>query len=144
MFIQRFVQRNESNYLLIMKSFIVASQKKLRQWSHMRADNENCGFMRTYIPFYIGSEEKISSQKIIQKYGWIKETLSYFFKDVFYHFVYLYFSIIVRQVLPHIIKEVDISEELYSQQLIYHWQNNPEPRELRSYNRKLILCTPQK
>ena len=38
-----------SNYLLIMKSFIIASQKKLRQWSHMRMDNENCGFLRTYI-----------------------------------------------------------------------------------------------
>ena len=31
--------------------------------------------------------------------------------------------------VAHIIKEVDISEELYSQQLIYRWRSNPEPRE---------------
>ena len=72
----------------------------------MYARKANCGFMRTYRPCYIGSEEK-----------------------VLYCFAYLCFSTTGRQVLPHIIKEVDIREQLYSQQFIYHWQTNPEPRE---------------
>ena len=29
----------------------------------MCAHNENCGFMQTYIPRYIGSEEKVSLTK---------------------------------------------------------------------------------
>ena len=29
----------------------------------MYAHNENCGFMRTYIPCYIGSKEKVSLTK---------------------------------------------------------------------------------
>ena len=50
--------------------------------------------------------------------------------NVLHHFVYLCFSTTVRQVfVAHIIKEVDISEELYSQQLIYRWRSNPEQRE---------------
>ena len=33
----------------------------------MCVHNENCAFMRTYIPCYIGSEEKVSSKKKTKK-----------------------------------------------------------------------------
>ena len=42
----------------------------------------------------------------------------HFVYHIIYHFVYLYFSTIVRQVLLYIIKEVDRSEDLQSQQLV--------------------------
>ena len=38
--------------------FFTASQKKLRQWSHMYAYNEDVRFILTYIPCYIGSEKQ--------------------------------------------------------------------------------------
>ena len=82
----------------------------------MCAHNENCGFMRTYILSDIVSEKKVSLKKILTQ-GWIKETLS---QDVLHHFIYLYFSTTVRQLLPCMIKGVDISEQLYRQLLIYH------------------------
>ena len=60
----------------------------------MYARKANCGFMRTYRPCYIGSEEK-----------------------VLYCFAYLCFSTAGRQVLPHIIKEVDIRKSFTASSL---------------------------
>ena len=48
---------------LTMKKSFTGSQKKLRQWSHIYKHNENFGCMRTYIPWYIGTKEKLSSKK---------------------------------------------------------------------------------
>ena len=45
---------DKQKYLPIMKSFI-ASLKMLRQWSHICVRNQNCEFMRTRIPCYIGN-----------------------------------------------------------------------------------------
>ena len=65
--------------------------------------------MRTYIPCYKGSVEKVSLTKNNSK-TWL----------MFFIIPFISFSTTVRQVfVAHIIKEVDISEELYSQQLIY-------------------------
>ena len=51
----------------------------------------------------------------------------HFAYHIIYHFVYLYFSTIVRQVLLYIIKEVDRSEDLQSQQLVNLQWVNPGP-----------------
>ena len=76
-------------------------------------------FMRAFIPCKIRSEEKVSLTKINSK-TLLNKKNTYLFK-MFY-------------VLPHIIKEVDISEELYSQQLIHRSQSNPELRENKVNN----------
>ena len=55
-----------------MKLFIV-SGKKSPHWSHMRAYNENCWFMLTYIPCYIGSEERNSRLQMFFKISILKK-----------------------------------------------------------------------
>ena len=64
-------KKNKRDYSPTMKSFI-ASQKKLRQWSHTCKYHWNCGFMRTYIPCYIGSEYKSSRLHMFFKIGVLK------------------------------------------------------------------------
>ena len=54
----------------------LSHNRKLHRWSHMRAHNQICEFMRTYIPCYAGSEENIP------KHGWIKDA-RYLFKMLF-------------------------------------------------------------
>ena len=89
--------------------------------------------MRSYIPCNVGSEEKVFLTKNISK-TLLNKRNTYLLK-ILYHLAYLYFHFptTLRQVLPQIIKKVNISEELYIQQLIYRSRSNPEPRE------KLIL-----
>ena len=85
----------------------------------MCVHNENCVFMRTYIPCYIGSEEKVSSKKKnkekkrkekkknIVKHDLIKETLTFSRCSLSF-----YFSLFVRQVLSYIIKKVKSSDKI--------------------------------
>ena len=77
----------------------------------MCAQNENCGFMRTYLSCYIGSGEKVSLTKNNSKTRINKKSI-YLFKMFFIiSFISLFFAI------------------TYSQQLIYCWWSNPQPRE---------------
>ena len=104
-------------YLLIMKSFIASQCVSIMKiWTH--------AYLHT---IYIRSEEKVASTKIILKHGWIKETLTFsrcsspFCLSPFFHYS-------MSRIAP-IIKDVAFSKELYSQQFIYCWRSNPEPRQ---------------
>ena len=94
----------------------------------MYAHNKICGFMRSYIPCFIGSEEKVFLTKNIPKIL-LNRRNTYLFKMIFIISFISFFSTTVCQVLSHIVNEVDLSEKLYIQPLIYRWQSNPEPRE---------------
>ena len=75
----------------------------------------------------IGSKKKVSLTKNNSKTQLNKRN-TYLFKMLFIILFISIFSLYYVR-LPHIIKEVNIIEELYSQQLIYLWRSNPEPRK---------------
>ena len=63
-----------------MQTFVkVFTHQEIIYRISMCAHNENCGFMRTYIPCNIGGDEKVSltKKKKVLKHGWIKETLTF-------------------------------------------------------------------
>ena len=62
----------------------------------------------------------------ILKHDWIKKHLT--FQDALYYSFISTFPL-VRQLFRYKIKEVDRTEECYSQQLINRWWNNSEPIE---------------
>ena len=67
----------KQDYLHFMNEIIYCTQiKLLRQWSQICVHNRNCGFMRTYIPCYIESEDKSSRLQTFFKIGILKSFLT--------------------------------------------------------------------
>ena len=67
----------KQDYLPFMNEIFHCTQiKLLRQWSQICVRNRNCGFMRTYIPCYIESEDKSSRLQTFFKIGILKSFLT--------------------------------------------------------------------
>ena len=136
----------EMRVILIQTFVKVFTRHEIIHRIPMCTYNENCGFMRKclrkYISCCIGSKEKVFlTRKKIKGTLTFSRCSSSFCLSLILHYS-------TSGVALHK-KEVDISKELYSRQLIYGWRSNPELTEklrlisfyLSNFSRPLPITT---